>query len=139
MHGYQAMADHYWQPRQSGGIDEAEIQQYQQAIQTALVNDIDTPSALAALSRLEATIDTSGISISCQEVYGNFIDWLDSVFGLRIRSDDITDEQKHLLEKRQEARSHEDWAQSDSLRGELLDQGLMVRDTDQGPIWSRRR
>ncbi len=50
---------------------------------------------------------------------------------------DITNEQKNLLKQRAVARSNKDWSESDALREQLQEEGIQVRDTDHGQIWSR--
>jgi cysteinyl-tRNA synthetase len=42
-----------------------------------------------------------------------------------------------MIADRQAARDAKDWATSDKLRDELKEQGITVRDTANGPIWSR--
>jgi cysteinyl-tRNA synthetase len=50
---------------------------------------------------------------------------------------DITDAQKQLLTERQVARDAKDWQQSDAIRDRLAEQGIAIRDTDDGQIWNR--
>lgn len=135
--GYRAMADLYWQTRQQGGLSEQNLKQHIQAISTALQDDLDTPAALAALSALEAALDNDGISMSCQEAYGKALEWLDNALGLQLLQENITDSQKELIAKREQARADQDWTQSDKLREQLRKQGLMVRDSEAGTIWHR--
>jgi len=47
----------------------------------------------------------------------------------------LTEEQKALIDKRQEARLAKDWATADALKKELVEQGVEVKDTPQGPVW----
>ena len=39
------------------------------------------------------------------------------------------------MTRRQEARLQKDWATADALKKELLNQGVEVKDTPQGPVW----
>lgn len=63
--------------------------------------------------------------------------FINDMFGIDLRKPDISVEQKALISDRQAARDGKDWAKSDELRDTLKEQGIEVRDTDCGPIWSR--
>lgn len=138
LQGYRAMADQRWQARQDGGVSTDKIETAKNDMLHALQDDLNTPEALARLSQLQGAIDNSGISISSQEAFANLLAWLDDTLGLQLSTrPDITDEQKQLIAEREQAREAKDWAKSDELRNELAAQGIAVRDTANGPIWSR--
>lgn len=136
---YRAMADLYWQPRPTGGLEEVVLQQHMQAVQTALEDDLDTPAALAALSQLEAAIDNGSISMACQEAFGEALRRLDQLLGLNLRGDDISSDQKALIDTREQARTAQEWGRSDELRDQLQTAGIELRDTADGALWTRRR
>jgi cysteinyl-tRNA synthetase len=93
-----------------------------------LQNDLDTPGAVAAIDEyLETAV------IPNTESLENIRDLL----GIDLLGDDISGEQKELVKKREEARSSQDWKQSDEIRDQLQAQGITVRDTENGTIWSR--
>ena len=77
-----------------------------------------------------ATIDNSKISLA---------DWkkIDNLFGLRLIADtpDISEKQYALIKKRDEARLAKDFARSDEIRNELLEQGIIIKDTPSGGVW----
>ncbi len=109
-----------------------------EGILKALQDDLNTPEALAVWGKLVSYMQT----IPIPGVEGKYTDgtlaFLDSVFGLDLADrPDITDEQKQLIKDREAARAAQDWARSDELRDQLKEQGIQVRDTDHGPIWSR--
>ena len=66
-------------------------------------------------------------------------DWqrVDELFGLRLMVDtpDISNESYALIDERQKAREAKDYVRSDEIRDELLEQGITVRDTADGPVW----
>jgi cysteinyl-tRNA synthetase len=101
-------------------------------------NDLDTPSILSEISKLTKIVETNGVTA---EGLGDFIEVLntiDSILGLDLaKQPDITNEQKNLLKQRAVARSNKDWSESDALREQLQEEGIQVRDTDHGQIWSR--
>lgn len=99
-----------------------------------LQNDLNTPKALAILSEL----NFDRISHDSLKNFKEFLQFIDRIFGLKLLdSKDITDEQKLLIQTRQAARLSKDFAKSDKIRDELLDQKIALRDTPSGPIWYR--
>ncbi len=137
LQAYRAMADLYWQSTVGSGVDMSTLGQHQESIAAALRDDLDTPAALAELSALEAAIDRQGISTASQGRYGELLTWLDEQLGLQLKAEDISEAQKGLIEQRQQARDAQDWARSDQLRDELQQQGINLRDTEHGSLWSR--
>ncbi len=110
----------------------------QEGILKALQDNLNTPEALAAWGKLISHMQT----IPIPGVEGKYTDgtlaFLDAVFGLDLSNrPDITDEQKQLIAKRQQAREAKDWAESDRLRDQLKKQGIEIKDTSHGVIWSR--
>lgn len=97
-------------------------------IEQSLQNNLDTPGALVSLYRLIGIVSPSEQLLhELDDLFG---------FGLLARSD-ITDDQKKIIVERQTARGNQDWATSDSLRDQLQEQGIELRDTDNTTIWSR--
>ena len=66
------------------------------------------------------------------------IDTIDELLGLQLAdaTPDISDEAKRLILERRQARADKDWTRSDELRDELKGQGILVRDTPSGQIWT---
>lgn len=109
-----------------------------QGVLDALTSDLNTPKALTVLHKLVSYMQ----NIPIPGIEGKYTDgtlqFLDNVFGLELSNrPDIDDTQKQLIARRREAREAKDWAESDALRAKLLEQGLEIRDTDYGQIWSR--
>ncbi len=93
----------------------------------ALAEDLATPAALAILENIEKSAPTNEI-----------LNYADRLLGLKFSNrSDISDEQKQVMKERQKARDAKDFAKSDKLRDTLKDQGIAVRDTEHGQIWSR--
>jgi len=136
---YQAMAARRWQPVSGDqAISIEALSQYQAQIKQALENDLDTPQALALLSALEGAIDNGGIGTDSQEAFTSLLEWLDNALGTKLLEQaDISDEQSQLIAEREQARENKDWAESDRIRDLLLEQGIIVRDTSDGSVWSR--
>lgn len=134
-----AVADLRWQlPQNRSESSDIDFAGRKQSLIDSMLNDINTPQAMANLS-----VDCNFISghLVTEEQKDDFIDYLeliDESLGLQLlQSEDISNEQKDLLEKRQAARESRDWQAADVLRQQLNDNGLDVRDTPAGQIWSR--
>lgn len=135
---YLAMADQKWQPHPTGKVQEDTIAFAQEDIKKAMEDDLNSPQALAVLSRLETAIDRGGITLECQEIFSKLLEFLDDLLGLKFsKRADITPAQKKLITTRQQAREKQDWSAADALRRELQEQGIGVKDTDHGQVWYR--
>lgn len=131
----QQLADLRWQPV---GEADADWQPQQDQIIKHLQNDLDTPQALATLSKLTDRITQTGVSTKNQDAFSQLLTWLDSLLGLDLSiRPDITNKQKDLLAQRQKARGAKDWPESDNLRDQLKSQGITIRDLPQTQIWHR--
>ena len=64
----------------------------------------------------------------------NRFDTVFSVFPAE-KKQKLTPEQQDLINRRQAARLAKDWGTADSLKKELLAQGIEVKDTPTGPVW----
>jgi cysteinyl-tRNA synthetase len=136
----EAWADLRHQPSAETTPDELDelLKTTRAEIQAALEDDLNTPQALAVLSKLISYMS----HIPIPGVAGKYTDgtlaFIDAAFGLHISNrPDITDAQKALIRKRETVRNQKDWQASDKLREELAGQGIGVRDTPDGSIWYR--
>lgn len=104
-------------------------------IQTAINDDLNTSVALSEFATLANQAESQGVD---REKLQNMLNIADRLFGLQLANrPTINDTQKHLVAERQAARDAKDWAKSDEIRDQLKEQGIVVRDTANGPIWSR--
>jgi cysteinyl-tRNA synthetase len=104
-----------------------------QKIMAAILDDINMPLALEALSGLANQGETKGID---PEKIQPLLNIFDRAFGLQLAvRPDISHEQKDLIAEREVARQAKDWNRSDALRDALAGQDIGVRDTARGPIW----
>jgi cysteinyl-tRNA synthetase len=129
---WQATADLQWQTDAASEPDS----KIDLGILKALNDDLDTPAALAFIDSWISMIESGKL----ESVHGSIIRLIseaENLLGIDLNRPDITDAQKQLINERQEARDAKDWAKSDDLRDELQKQGISVRDTDNGPVWSR--
>ncbi|HSX07049.1 MAG TPA: cysteine--tRNA ligase [Candidatus Saccharimonadia bacterium] len=135
-----AWADLRWQP--SANTIPAELDELfkatREAILEALQDDLNTPVALAALSKLIGYMS----NIPIPGVEGNYTDGtlalIENVFGISVANrPDITNDQKTLIQQREAARQNEDWAAADKARDQLTEQGIGLRDKSFGVQWYR--
>lgn len=139
LQNFQAMADLRFQLSSNNreAID-FDFDSAKELIGRALSNDLNTPEVLAALSATEQFVAAHIPGEQQYDEFKTFLQYVDDSLGLQLlSSQDITDEQKQLIKERQTARDAKDWAKSDELRDTLAEQGISVRDTPDGTIWSR--
>ena len=139
LQAYRAMADMRFQTRPIGEYVGPDYAEYQKTIERAMQNDLDTPTALAALSGAEANSTEPIINTAGRDnEFSSFLQTVDDTLGLNLLgSNDITDEQKQLIEQREQARKDKNWQQADAVRGQLAEQGIGLRDTEHGGVWYR--
>jgi cysteinyl-tRNA synthetase len=115
---------------------------------TALMDDLNTPEALAVLSRLAdaarkaETPETRAQTVDALLAAGKFLGLLQvdpEAWFQGATQDSALDEAQvqQLVDARQAAKKAKNFAEADRLRAELLDLGIVVEDTPQGPRWKR--
>ncbi|SMC21293.1 cysteinyl-tRNA synthetase [Desulfacinum hydrothermale DSM 13146] len=108
----------------------------------ALADDLNTPQALAALfqfiRQLNPLLDREPLHGEQKEQILASLRHIDQVLGLfRVELSPLSQEEKALLDRREEARKAKDWASADRIRDQLLERGIRVMDTPLGPRWER--
>lgn len=120
----------------SGDLSETLIASKQTALQV-LQTDLDTPAALADLELAFEAIEKNGLSRKSEQAFIQLLQFIDTSLGLGLmQQTDVTAQAKELLQQRQAARDSKDWLTADNLRDALQAQGIDVRDTTYGQIWS---
>lgn len=136
LHNLRAMADLRWQPSPDIN-DEIDFRKYETLMLQHLQDDMNTPLALSALSELSDLLQGK-ISMAQIPAFTGFLRFMDAALGLGLLgSADLTTTQKQLLAERETARAQKDFAASDTLRDNLLGQGIGLRDTHHGVVWFR--
>lgn len=120
LNNWRAIGDLRWQ-----GAGEGEVVS---GLLVHLQNDLDTPGALARIDELFSAEQPVGLH--------SLLDEIRDLLGITIHRDDISPDQKQLIKDREAAREAKDWAKSDELRDQLAEQGIALRDTSSGTIWS---
>lgn len=132
-----ALAALRWQPRKVAHDSGTQALRDIPAEMTAiLANDLDTPQALAYLSRVTAQLLAVHIEEDMIDHFEAMLQGVDALLGLRLLDvKDITHEQKQLIAEREKARLAKDWKKSDEIRDQLAGQGVSLHDYPHGVIW----
>lgn len=101
----------------------------------AMLNDLDTPKAIAAVELIMDTVEREGMASFLLGGLISMLQHINWVLGIDLFSKDITQRQKKVIRAREKARTAKDWAKSDALRDQLQEQGIGLRDTPQGTVW----
>ncbi len=105
-----------------------------------LDDDLNMPIALASvfdfISSVNKNFDT--LSLDNAQKIKDVILKLDTVLALlpKKKEQKLTAEQEALIQKRQEYRLAKDWANADAVKQQLLEMGIIVKDTPNGPVWT---
>jgi len=133
---YQDMADLKWQAKD---LDTETNELFDtKSILEAMQEDLNSPLALSIISSKADILSDKLLPKANLKDFNIMLEFIDSILGMQLSNrEDITDDQKTLLTQRQEARDTKDWTKSDGLRDQLTGEGIEVRDTYAGQIWSR--
>ncbi len=118
------------------------IEEIKVSFNNAMDNDFNTADAVASIFDLVRFINTalrSGLSSKSCETLKAALTKLCDVMGIRlILPDSELDGQiQELIDKRQAARKNKDFNEADRIRDELLEMGIVLKDTREGVKWSR--
>lgn len=108
----------------------------------AMDDDFNTADAVAAVFEFVKYINTNTDENSSKEYLQKYLDLLiklTDVLGLIVdREDEILDSDiEKLIEERQAARKAKDFKRADEIRDELLEKGIILKDTREGVQWKR--
>jgi cysteinyl-tRNA synthetase len=105
----------------------------------ALLDDLDTPGALAHIEQAFDHIEKASIAKIQHHSLVSLLEWIDETLGLRLleTTPDIPDEAKQIILERRTARAEKNWQRSDELRDQVEENyGITLLDTDAGTIWN---
>lgn len=101
-----------------------------------MANDLDSPKALAFLSQVSTQLQAVHIQTNMLDHFEIMLAGIDELLGLELMHvADITDDQKQLLQDRDQARGEQNWQRADEVRDQLAAAGIGLRDTANGAIW----
>lgn len=116
--------------------------EYVNNFEDAMDDDFNTADAIAAIFDLVKFANTKLDEESSSEILMNVyqkIERLLGVLGLEftVEKEDVDQQIRDLIEKRQQARKEKNFALADQIRDELLAQGIELLDTREGVKWKR--
>ena len=108
----------------------------------AMDDDLNIASALASLFQFTREInrimDRKGMADRDRENILDALKQVDSVLGvLRLEPEEADAPVEAIVQEREEARKSKDWERADQLRRRLLEMGIEVLDTREGPVWKK--
>lgn len=120
----------------------AEAEKFTKAFEEAMDDDFNTADALAAvfdLVKFANTKVTEESSSAFAEALKKQLLTLTDVLGLIVEKEEeiLDDEIERLIEERQAARKAKNFARADEIRNELLEKGIILKDTREGVKWQR--
>ena len=131
------------QPMSSEETDDfAKTDDFVADFERAMEDDFNTADAIAAIFDLVKHANTNAKAASSKEYLQKLFDRmveLGDVLGLIIdKKEEVLDEDvEKLIEERQAARKAKDFARADAIRDELLEKGIVLKDTREGVKWTR--
>ncbi len=137
---FEDLADLKFQDPKGGTLESSYFEQQTRKMIDALQDDLNTPKALQIINETidYAQTSTKGLSGKYLTSFQTFLSQIDDLLGLKLSMrPDINDVQRELIIKRETARVNKDFGESDRLRDALASEGIAVRDTPQGAVWSR--
>jgi cysteinyl-tRNA synthetase len=101
-------------------------------------NDLNTPLALSFLGGLVANTNDRLISPNDLNSLTSLVIQIDELFGTKLSEQkDITKEQAALIKERDAFRKQNDYQKADEVKARLEKEGITLRDTPNGTVWSR--
>ena len=115
---------------------------YVEEFEKAMDDDFNTADAIAAIFELVKYANTTATAESSKEYLRGLLDRivkLGDVLGLILdKKEELLDADiEKLIEERQTARKAKDFARADAIRDELLEKGIILKDTREGVKWKK--
>ena len=115
---------------------------YVEEFEKAMDDDFNTADAIAAIFDLVKYANTTATAESSKEYLQSLLDRivkLGDVLGLILdKKEELLDADiEKLIEERQAARKAKDFARADAIRDELLEKGIILKDTREGVQWKK--
>lgn len=115
---------------------------YVEEFEKAMDDDFNTADAIAAIFELVKYANTTATAERSKEYLRGLLDRivkLGDVLGLILdKKEELLDADiEKLIEERQAARKAKDFARADAIRDELLEKGIILKDTREGVQWKK--
>ena len=109
-------------------IDDSEIEKYRNNFKEAINDDLNMPVAMSVVWEVAKSSKKS-------KKLADLLKEFDKVLGINIdyvQNEEVPEDIKELLSKRQEARENKNWEESDKLRDLIKEKGYIVKDSKDG-------
>jgi cysteinyl-tRNA synthetase len=118
----------------------SKLKQTKNLIAAAVSDDLNTPLALTYLYQFIDETELQSAALDNARAFASFIKFLDELLGLNLgQREDVSQNTKGLLAKREAARQSQDFTAADRIRQQLSQEGIGVEDTPFGPRWRRTK
>ena len=113
----------------------AQTDSFVKAFEDAMDDDFNTADAVAAIFELVRYSNTNADAEKIKDLIVKLAD----VLGLIVEKKEeiLAEDIEKLIEERQAARKAKDFARADAIRDELLEKGIILKDTREGVQWKR--
>mgnify|MGYP004638649383 FL=1 len=120
----------------------AKTDAYVEEFEKVMDDDFNTADAIAAIFDLVKYANTTATAESSKEYLQSLLDRivkLGDVLGMILdKKEELLDADiEKLIEERQAARKAKDFARADAIRDELLEKGIILKDTREGVQWKK--
>lgn len=132
---------------ETGSLSDAEKEHFAKVealvkkFEDAMEDDFNTADAVSAIFEIvrESNSTVKDFSADYAKKVLKVLEDLCGVLGIETtKEEEILDEEiEKLIEERQSARKNKDFARADEIRDQLLEQGIVLKDTREGVKWSR--
>ncbi|MBC8214233.1 MAG: cysteine--tRNA ligase [Candidatus Marinimicrobia bacterium] len=128
----------------NSGIDlQNECKTVIENIMKILGDDLNISGALGVLftwvGDVFGLLDQNKVSSTGAQNGLELLDKIDTILGvINTQSHDIDSSIEVLIAKRETARKEKDWVLADEIRNQLLEIGIILEDTPDGPIWKKK-
>src|SRR3989344_3367239 len=106
-------------------------------------DDLNVPLALASIfqmiSAVNKAIDEKKADKKSLKEAEKFMMGLNSIFDFVVEEGTIGEEDKKLIQKREELRKQKNFAEADKIRNILKEKGIILEDTPQGIRWKKMK
>ena len=128
----------------AGKEEEANLEEARKLVgkfEEAMEDDFNTADAVSAIFELVKLANTT-VKESSSDYAAKLLKIMETLCGVlgieTKQEEDILDEEiERMIEERQQARKEKDFARADEIRDELLEKGIILKDTREGVKWKR--
>jgi len=103
-------------------------------------DDFNTPQALAVIFELVKNVNKGIDKIGSEgaKKIQSFLNDVNKIFGIiKKRKEELTEEERKLIEEREKARKEKDYKKADEIREKLKKMGIILEDTPNGVRWKK--